>query len=234
MLLEILIQRVQSLYSKGVHSQDTRLSSTHIYHVLRSVRNRLIYEELFKRRKVNQWNYQTLPCVELIDSNIHECDCILPLGCKIKRTKYKIPKPLTDANTHMIQTVLTLDGEERISEIKLGHKKYIKGNRYTTKSMSWFVKNEYIYVLNFTGNLITITGLWEDPILAANFHNYCKEKDCVNCESNCIDYLKTDFPIDSEKEEILMQMCMNELIIMFGNMKQDTTNNNQDDRQETK
>ena len=87
--------------------------------------------------------------------------------------------------------------------LQVHHKKYIKGNRYTTKSMSWFVKNEYIYILNFTGNLITITGLWEDPILAANFHNYCKEKDCVNCESNCIDYLKTDFPIDSENKLLL-------------------------------
>ena len=41
MLVKELVQRIQSLYSKGVQSDDTRLSSPHIYNKLITVRSKL-------------------------------------------------------------------------------------------------------------------------------------------------------------------------------------------------
>ena len=39
MIIGDIIQRIQSLYSKGVQSDDTRLKSRHIYNVLITNRN---------------------------------------------------------------------------------------------------------------------------------------------------------------------------------------------------
>ena len=70
-----IVQRVQSLYSKGVHSDDSRLSARHIYNKLLTVRARLISQEAKKKQKISQWNYQTISCIELIKVPAHECPC---------------------------------------------------------------------------------------------------------------------------------------------------------------
>ena len=44
-----IIQRIQSLYSKGVESDDTRLMSRHIYNKLLTVRARLISQDAKKK-----------------------------------------------------------------------------------------------------------------------------------------------------------------------------------------
>jgi len=58
MTIKEIIQRVQSLYSKGVQSDDVRLEDRHIYNKMITVRSKLISQEAKKRQKINQWNYQ--------------------------------------------------------------------------------------------------------------------------------------------------------------------------------
>ena len=81
-----VIQRIQSIYSKGVQSDDSRLRSRHIYNKLITVTAKLYEQQKNKKQKVNQWSYQVLPCVELIKTPIHECPCVPTLGCTIFRT----------------------------------------------------------------------------------------------------------------------------------------------------
>jgi len=92
MLIKEIIQRIQSLYSKGVQSDDTRLTDRHIYNKMVTVRSKLVSQEAKKKQKINQWSYQTLSCVELIKAQPNECPCIAPPGCEILRSKYPIPK----------------------------------------------------------------------------------------------------------------------------------------------
>ncbi len=66
------IQRVQSMYSKGVQSRSSRLSARHIYSALITARSILIKQQSNKNQKANQWTYQVLPCVELIKSTISD------------------------------------------------------------------------------------------------------------------------------------------------------------------
>ena len=48
-----LIQRVQSLYSKGVESDDSRLTRRHIYNKLLSVRSTLIFNKVIFQVSIN-------------------------------------------------------------------------------------------------------------------------------------------------------------------------------------
>jgi hypothetical protein len=220
-----IIQRVQSLYSKGVQSQSSRLSNRHIYNKLLTVRNRLVSLQAKKKQKLNQWTYQTLDCVELIEAHDYECEC-LALGCKVLRTKYKLPKPLTDLNSHLIQSVTSIDGLIQINETQFGLKKYQKGNRYAKETPEWFIKDEYMYITNVRKlKVIQITGMFEDPVEAAKYPSYCKDKD----EDKCSSLLDIEFPIDSELIEALIEMSVQELVVVFRQMQQDATNNSNDD-----
>lgn len=227
MLIKEIIQRIQSLYSKGVQSDDVTLSDRHIYNKMVTVRSKLISQEAKKKQKINQWSYQTLNCVELIKAQVHECPCLPPIGCDILRTKYPIPKPLTDLNSHLIQSVTTIDGNTVFSEIGWTEKKYKADNKYTANKPDYYIRNNYLYITHRSGlKLITITGLFDDPLVAINFPSYCPGEcqDCIDCESP----LDKEFPIDNDMIDTLIDMCKEELILQFSQMTGDLTNNSSD------
>ena len=62
-----IVTRIQSLYSKGVASDDSRLSNRLIYNKMLTVRSRLVVEQAKKKQRISRWNYQTISCIELIE-----------------------------------------------------------------------------------------------------------------------------------------------------------------------
>lgn len=228
-----LIQRLSSLYSKGAPSDDTRLSKRHIYNKLLSVRSRLIFQKINKKQKINQWSYQTIPCIELIEAPIHECPCI-PSRCKILRSKYKLPKALSSLDRHIIQSVTTLDGQENLSETSFELEKYSKGNKYTSKKPHYYIRNEYLYITDMKAlEVITLTGLFDDPLEVNNFPSFCPEVNCSDCD--CISFLDLEFPIDSDLIDPMIELSLKELIEIFSQMREDQTNDARDNNiQESK
>lgn len=230
MVLKEIIQRIQSLYSKGVQSRDSRLSSRHIYNKLLTVRTRLLSEESNKKQKISNWNYQTLSCVELIKVPLHECICIPSNGCEILRSKYKIPKPLTGMNNHIISNVYSIDGSIKYSEVSVLEKKYSKGNKYTKFKPDYYIQNGYLYITQSLRGpkIISVEGLFEDPVTARLFEQYC-ENDCDEC-NNCVSPMDLDFPIDSDRIDIIVEFAVKELIQAFNTLgKEDITSNSVDD-----
>lgn len=222
-----IIQRVQSMYSRGVQSDDTRLSNRHIYSKLVTVRARLLTQEAKKKQRISQWNYQPLPCVEVIKVPKHECPCYPPTDCMVLRTRHKIPKPLLNYSDNLIQFVGTLDMSIKFNSTTNNAVNSLKGNKYGTKGHYYFVLNDYIYLvtpLKLDG--IMIVGLFEDPIKANEFPSMCG--DSTECEE-CIDILDSEFPIDNDKVEPLIELAMQELVIMFTRMQEDINNNNNED-----
>lgn len=225
MKIKEIIQRIQSLYSKGVQSDDSRLSDRHVYSKMLTVRSKLISQEAKKKQKINQWNYQTLNCIEVIKAPIHECPCLPPIGCEILRTKYPIPRPLTDLSSHLIQSVTSLDGSVIFSEIGWIEKKYKSSSKFTSNKPDYFMKNNFLYITHKSGiKAITLTGLFDDPLEVENFPSYCECEDCNNCESP----LDKEFPIDNDLIDTLVDMCKEELIGQFTQMTEDLTNNTSD------
>ena len=133
MLVSEVIQRIQSLYSKGAQSDDSRLTSRHIYNKMLTVRSKLLSQEAKKKQRVSQWNFQTISCVELIEAPVHECPCVPPIGCKIYRTREPLPEPLTNLNNHLIQSVTSLDGNIIYADIEWTELKYQYTNKYTAQ-----------------------------------------------------------------------------------------------------
>ena len=223
-----LIDRVQSQYSKGVKSDDSRLSNRHIYHKLVSSKNKLVAQQSKKKQKISDWNYIVLPCVELIPVDSHECPCIPATGCKVYRTKYKLPKTLTNLNTHLIQWVMTIDSSKLVDEITREGYLYIAGNKYTSKHLRYILENGYLYVYGETiPKFIKIKLLAEDPIEAYSFPSACKEN-CEDCNTDCSSIFDKEFPIDGDLVDTLIEMSIQELVILFSQNQEDQTNNSAD------
>ena len=230
MLVKEIIQRVQSLYSKGAASDDSRLTSRHIYNKLLTLRSKYVSQQAKKKQKINQWNYQTLPCVEVVEAPVHQCPCIPSIGCDILRTKYQIPKPLSDLNNHLISSVTSLDGTLIFSEIQWEEAKYKSHSKYTSKKPDYFIRDGYLYITGLTQKLrhlkiITITGLFEDPVAVHNFPSHCGNEEI---EENCLSPLDMEFAVDNEFLDFMVTEASEELVTFFGGQKEDLTNDTKD------
>lgn len=230
MKIEELIYRVQSLYSKGVPSDDSRLSNRLIYNKLLTVRSRLISAENKKKQRISRWNYQTISCLELIEVAGHDCPCLPPVGCNVLRSKYKLPKPINGLNGHIIESVMTVDRSIKLSETTPTAVKYQSGNKYTNNSLTYYIHNDYLYINTPTKiRLLTLTGLFEDPIEVEKFTNYCKEIDCKDCDkTDCIDYLSQEFPIENDMIDALIELSLQELIQIFRQGNNDMYNDSRE------
>lgn len=232
MIVKDLIQRIQSLYSHGVQSDDTRLSPRHIYSVLVPNRAKLLVQKINKRQRINQSIYQTVPCVELVKALPYECPCVPPLGCTIYRTKYQLPELLSGHTKHAIQSVTSLVGDIIYSETSWTAKKYQKGLKYTSHKPDYYIRNNYLYITHKGGpDMITITALFQDPIQAEKFSSQNCNEDCEDCD-NCVSMLDRDFPISRDLVDTLIQMCLEELLNIFSKTVPDNTNNTTDSNPE--
>lgn len=223
MLVHEIIQRVQSLYSKGVQSSDTRLSSRHIYNKILSARSLLLLQQAKKRQKISDWAYQILPCVEIIEVPVTECPFVPQGTFSVKRTKYRLPKPITGITTHNIEWVFSLDNSIKFDESNRIEMLHIKGNKYTSKLSRYVPDDGYLYL--FGKNLpdvIKVKMLCEDPFEAINF------KYSGKVENSCLTPLEVEFPIETGYIELIIETCIKELVESFKNQKQDIKQDNID------
>ena len=218
-----VIQRVQSLYSKGVQSDSSRLTPRHIYSKLVSLRSKLLSEKAKKKQKISDWNYQVLSCIELIDVQAHECPCIPVSGCTVKKSKYKIPKVMLDYNGNLIDYVMTIDSFERLDPTNRVELLYLSGNRYTSHKWRYIIENGFLYAYGKrVPVLLRMRAVFEDPIEVSNFISYCQKEGCPE------DVFDIEFPMDADQIDTMIELAAQELVVLFSQSQNDITNDNED------
>lgn len=231
MKLEQLIQRVQSLYSRGAQSDDSRLTQRHIYNKLQSSRALLITQKANKKQKISDWSYQVLPCIELIDVPIHDCPCIPISDCTVKRSKYPLPKPLINLNSQMINYILSLDDKIKFDETSRLEYRYSDGNKYTRYNPKYIIDGEgygYFYA-KIVPKVVKMRFVAEDPVAAFTYPSYCGDID--GCDRS--NPFSMEFPIDPDLIDVTIDFAIKELIIFFRQNPQDTQNDTTDDSPQT-
>ena len=229
MKIREIIQRIQTLYSKGASSDDSRLSNRFIYNKMLTVRSMLISNEAKKKQRISQWNYQTIPCIELVEVPKHECPCIPPQGCTILKSKYRLPEPLSGLAGTLVQGVYDIEGNIKIDEQNLNSIRFNKGNKYSKNSKKYFIEAGYLYLVTPDNmKLVKMVGLFEDPIAAKLFEGFCDS--CTTC-SKCMDYLEEEFPLDNDMIDAMTQIIIQEVFEIFVQNYEDKRNDTKDDRQ---
>lgn len=219
-----IIQRVQSLYSKGVQSDDSRLSARHIYNKLLTVRTRLLSQKSKQKQKVSDWSYQVIPCIEMIEVSEHDCPCAPPTACTVKRSKYKIPRVLTDYNRNLIDYVMTIDGGDKFDFTTKSELLHINGNKYTALKRRYIISDEYLYAYGKdVPKLLQMRALFEDPVKASEFISYCPSE-----TADCMDIFDIEFPMDGDMVDVAIEFTVKELVDYFKQNIEDQTNDTRD------
>ena len=206
-----LIQRIQSLYSKGAQSNSSRLMSRQIYSVMLSVRSTLLFNKINKKQFISLWNYATLPCVELELVPQNECPCVPAPGCTILRSKNKLPKPLNSIGKYMINSVTSVDGQIIFNEVSYLRKNWRKYDKYTSTKPDYFIKDDYLYI-SVTRKIkaVTVVMLVYDPYEALSYPSQCSKE--TICPPSIFDM---DFSIDEDLVKTLIEMTAQELFTFF-------------------
>jgi hypothetical protein len=228
MVIGSIIQRVQSLYSKGAQSSDSRLMSRQIYNKMLSTRSLLIFNKINKRQFMSKWNYNILPCVELIEVTGNECPCIPAPGCRILRSKHKLPKPLNSINGYILDSVMSINGAIIFHEVTYIQKNWRTADKYTSAKPDYFIKDDYLYITS-TRKLkaVTVIGLFADPLEAEPYPSFC-DKDTEEDTSCPANPKETEFPIDEEMVDTLVEMTVRELSVGFALGDEDVRNDSRD------
>lgn len=226
MLIGEAINRVQSAYSKGSQSDDSRLSNRLIYSKLRSSRIRVIEQKLNKKQVVSQWCYQPI-FVDMQEVSKHECPEIVSDTCKVLKSKRIIPQIFTNMVRLQIQSVTSLDGSNRYTETSWENIKYKSSRKYAKDIPEYYFRDGYLYITNKKVlDTISLTALFNDPIEAKNFSDHCGK-----IPTQCTSFLDYDFAIDGKLEEIIITIAKDELISDFSG-REDISNNAMDDTQQ--
>jgi hypothetical protein len=191
-----------------------------------SVRSLLFYNKINKKQFLSKWNYQILPCVEVIPVDENDCPCVAPQGCRILRTKEKLPKPINSISGYILDSVMSINGGNIFNEVTYKSKLWRKHDKYTSATPDYFIKDDYIFITS-TRKLkaITIMGLFADPSEVDNYPTKCGVGDEPVCP---IHPMEVEFPLDEEMIDALVELTVQELFVGFKPGYEDRRNDGQD------
>jgi len=177
-----LVNDVLEIASSGGNPNEFKISNEQILYWVEQVRAQLIGQSLAKRDDINDSWVQYINCVELEQVDASEC-CLVDSDCYVLKSVKQIPSTIDTWKDNWIVSVTTIDGTPipKSNPIKQRYQKY---NKYTSSKRAWYLKDDYLYVIN--DQLLTyvsIAGLFETPSDLANFVD-CAGQACWTLDSN--------------------------------------------------
>jgi hypothetical protein len=153
-----------------------------------------IRNEYNKNRSIDPYVLQTLSCLELELVDPIQCCVPVPTGCKVLRTKKKIPNTIEFFYTKGIISVGSPDiMKARFILIDYSRVPYVGNGRTTQNAIYTFLYDGYMYVFSKNPShlllkYITIRGIFEDPTELGDY---------INCETNKTCWKPSDpYPIN--------------------------------------
>ena len=127
----------------------------------------------------------------------------------------QIPDTIDTNYDNSIIRVENINGDI-LSKTTAFESKYNKFTKYTPDKPKWYLKNNYIYVINAQFlTRINVYGLWEMPSLLSNY---------VDCAGNTCYDINSDYPIGLKMASDITNIVLKTKIYPFMSMPQDNTN----------
>lgn len=176
-----IIDDIREIASSGSNPNEFKISDEQIAYWVHQVRATLIGQSLAKKDDINDTWLQTISCLELEDVDAAEC-CLAESDCYILRTIKKLPQTIDTWKNNWIVSVTTADGEP-ISKSSRFANRYQKYSKYTGKDRYYYLKDDYIYVINDNMlKYVNVTALFQDPSELSNYVA-CDDEACFSYDS---------------------------------------------------
>jgi len=208
MTINEVISRISALYEKGASSDNSRLSSRHIYNVLVSTRAALLRQSFDQNKGPSDWIYQSIDCVEMKPADSKICACVdIPAGCSLLQSTTEIPKTIAPSTGSEISYVGNADGSKIYSSSD-----FVR---------NWFILERYLYItIEDLLKYVSITAIFEDPLEVYDVDT-CNEYTCLNP-------LEQIFPISASMIDPLVNVTVNELVKIMKSVPEDKENDAQE------
>ena len=119
--------------------------------------------------------FTRIPCMNLIEVDKIEACCDVQSGCKLKRTKEKIPGVMEGPEGPLLRAVTSLDGSSdvyRTTPQLYNSMAKTSGFKYNKTKYYWIINN-YLYLGNVPWDSISIEGIFEGNINEFLCDNEC-------------------------------------------------------------
>lgn len=207
------IRNLLELHSRTEESYTDQF----IYEILKGAWSEIQKNIAKSQNQISEWNYKSFT-IELIDSDAPNQECVPDYlkQCKVKRSKYKIPKALKSRNSSLVR-FKTLNGEQiflNTEDIQIIY----KNDKYRNQNIMASIINEYLYIWNRPNlKLIKVEGIWEDITKWADIPS------CNDEEQPCFNIYDDDFGIDEDYKLQVYKLVFEMLKIPLS-IIQDATN----------
>jgi len=188
-----------------------------------------IRNEYNKNRSVDPYVQQELACIEL--ELVDPIQCCIPVstGCKLLRSKKKIPNTIEFNYTKGITSVGPADiTKPRFSLIDYARVPFVGEGRTTRNAVYAFLYGGYMYVTTKSPEynmlrFITLRGIFENPTALGEF---------INCNTNAACWKPSDpYPLNQWMWVYMKDIILRQLI-QKGAFPYDDSNNADDQRVE--
>jgi len=214
------ISRVKTVF-KSVN-EDAFLTDRYVYSVIKKYAAALIRRQ-DNENKLMQYDslFEVLPYVELKEVDKIEADCAgIKTGCKIMRTRKKLPKVHDGSTGPIFRLVSSIDGTYNARQTR--PQLYTAMTKSSTfkynKNVYWWYKNGYIYIPAIQWEAVSIEGMFAEPT-----DGFCKED---GEDTECTVMQDTSFNIPDYIMAEIEQLVQQELITL-GKIPSDNSDNSQ-------
>lgn len=160
--LNHLIYDIIGIASSGSYPNEMKISNEQCKFWIEEVRAQLIGQALNKRDDIHDSWIQYIGCVELEQVEDSSC-CLVDSDCHVLKSVKRIPSTIDTYKDNMIISVTTVEGVSipKSNPIK---QKYQVYNKYTGNSKSWYLKDNYLYIINDQLlSYVSLSGIFERP-----------------------------------------------------------------------
>ena len=232
------IYHLKEILSKGLPSDDFRLTNRHLYFILIYVRAELLKNKLEKGKKISPFNYQSIPCYKLEYKAITDCGCYTST-CKALQGVEDLPAIISNPNTTSglaLQGIWNINLHEKYSHTSIDKLRHVQYTKTKKNGKTFFIHptttGHTLHVQDQPSlEVVSVVALFEDPIAISKL----KLENCsTETGTACYDPLKDEFPMSLDMVRVMYKMSYEELTGIMMKVPNDTTNNSQDINQNGK
>jgi len=218
-----IVADIRNSATSGSNPTDFRIEDSQIRFWVNQTRAMLIAQSIQKRKDISDSWLQNLTCLQLDEVDKSEC-CEIETNCKILRTVRKIPDTIETSADNFIVRVEAPNGDI-ISKTTPFESKYGVYSKYTKNKPKWYLKNNYIYIINNEYlDTINVWAIFEDPSKLTAFTS-CSGSTCYSPNS--------PYPCSFQMASDITNIVLKTKVYPFIQMPRDTTNNANDNFDQT-
>lgn len=226
MLLGELINRIKTIMSKGVSSDDFSYSDRFIYSVIRTYRSSILKKMADNNKYISDANYSNSVCLKLAYDSLFECPCVADTDCKYPTSVYALPS-IISSSYGLLGEIRTVDGL-KLDHINLDESRWNQYSRTKKSTSGFFFHNSKLVVVGHSRlKIAVVRAVWNNPLALADIPQ-CNDSGDDEPNNMCYSPLQQEFPLEESLIIDLLNLTYTELIKLGLSVRRDLTNDSQD------